>query len=494
MRDYSFGNFLHELRERRGLSQYQLGMLVGVSNKAVSKWENGSAKPQSRILYKLSDVLGVTVDELLACKYRSTQNRNEKGVFAMKNKLWKDAHQTLRNRYGDDLPVEVLNRYLSEFAELGQTDTIVYFDLLRQINDMANKISEHIRVKGVTAASFVAYVLGATEINPLKPHYFCPDCHKIEFDDTALCGWDLPVKRCSCGREYLRDGHNLPFESLRFSINKNVHFDLSVSHGLYKAVKELIRTYFCENTVVTLMRKDRPNLETIVIINDDVSDLTNGQELHFEEYYDRLRQYSTITLMINEDLDSFRLLEQETKSTFENVNFASSCVLEAFQNGNTDGIPEFRSGFFKDIVNEVSPENFNDLIQISGLSHGTGVWVDNAQALIKSGKSVSEVISYRDDVFNYIQSKMEKQGISNTGYAYKIMEDVRRGVYAKGGVSVEMNHQFSSLGIEDWFIRSIEKIQYLFPRAHGVMYVKDASILMWYKLNFPETFNKIFKH
>ena len=106
MRDYSFGNFLHELRERRGLSQYQLGMLVGVSDKAVSKWENGSAKPQIKTLYKLSEVLGITVDELLACKYHSVKNGNEKGVFAMKNKLWKDAHQKLRTHYGNPLPVE----------------------------------------------------------------------------------------------------------------------------------------------------------------------------------------------------------------------------------------------------------------------------------------------------------------------------------------------------------------------------------------------------
>ena len=59
-------------------------MLVGVSDKAVSKWENGSAKPQIKTLYKLSEVLGITVDELLACKYHSVKNRNEKGVFAMK--------------------------------------------------------------------------------------------------------------------------------------------------------------------------------------------------------------------------------------------------------------------------------------------------------------------------------------------------------------------------------------------------------------------------
>ena len=68
MRDYSFGNFLHQLRTRSGLTQFQLGALVGVSDKAVSKWENGSAKPQSGILSKLGEVLGVSVDELLSCK------------------------------------------------------------------------------------------------------------------------------------------------------------------------------------------------------------------------------------------------------------------------------------------------------------------------------------------------------------------------------------------------------------------------------------------
>ena len=71
MRDYSFGNFLHELRVRRGLTQFQLGMLIGVSDKAVSKWENGSAKPQSGVLSRLGQVLGVSVDELLSCKYHT---------------------------------------------------------------------------------------------------------------------------------------------------------------------------------------------------------------------------------------------------------------------------------------------------------------------------------------------------------------------------------------------------------------------------------------
>lgn len=492
MRDYSFGNFLHELRERRGLSQYQLGMLVGVSDKAVSKWENGSAKPQIKTLYKLSEVLGITVDELLACKYHSVKNRNEKGVFAMKNKLWKDAHQKLRTHYGNQLPVEILNRYLSEFAEFQETDIIVYFDFLSKMKSIANDMGEHIRAKGGIGASFIAYVLAATEINPLKPHYFCPHCLKIEFDETVFCGWDLPKRFCTCGSELQRDGHNLPFETLRVLVCKNMHFDISVSERLYKKVRDMFAKYFEGNDVVTLVRKDHPNIKTLVVINEKTSNIANGDELAFEEYYDSLRQYPSFTLMINKELDAFRLLEQETKTSFKDIDFACEDILESFKRINTDGIPDFSSEFSKELINEIPVKTFNDLIQISGLSHGTDVWLDEVKELVKNGLSVSNIIAYRDDVFNYLQNKLKTTGISNTGYAYKIMEDTRRGIYARGGVSDEMKQQFVSLEIEDWFLNSIEKIRYLFPKSHGALFVKYALILMWYKLNHKDIFEKYF--
>lgn len=83
MRDYSFGNNLRELRERIGRSQYQLGNLVGVTDKAVSKWENGTAYPSASNITKLCDVLGVTTDELLHCEYEATISSNGKGIFAI---------------------------------------------------------------------------------------------------------------------------------------------------------------------------------------------------------------------------------------------------------------------------------------------------------------------------------------------------------------------------------------------------------------------------
>ena len=134
MRDYSFGNFLHELRVRRGLTQFQLGMLIGVSDKAVSKWENGSAKPQSGVLSRLGQVLGVSVDELLSCKYHTPIQGGIKGVFAMKNQIWSKALTNLREKYGEIPPVLIWSRYLTEQAELQNGDMIVYWELIARLS------------------------------------------------------------------------------------------------------------------------------------------------------------------------------------------------------------------------------------------------------------------------------------------------------------------------------------------------------------------------
>jgi DNA polymerase-3 subunit alpha (Gram-positive type) len=101
------------------------------------------------------------------------------------------------------------------------------------------------------------------------------------------------------------------------------------------------------------------------------------------------------------------------------------------------------------------------------------------------------VIAYRDDVFQQIVKHMLQKGMVNVGYAYKIMEDTRRGIYAKGGIPNEVKKHLLDIETEDWLIDSIEKIQYLFPKAHGVTYVKLAATLMWYKIHYPKEFSEI---
>ena len=470
MRDYSFGNFLHELRSRRGLTQYQLGALVGVSDKAVSKWENGFSKPQRNILYKLSEVLGISVDELLTCKYHSTDRKNAKGVFAMKKQLWNKAFAAMRERYGNSVPVEIVNRMLTEQTEMQNTNMIVYFNMLSVLAAEAQKQGEHIRVRGGTGASFVAYLLGATEINPLPPHHYCPDCRTIIFERGVKDGWDLLQRKCSCGQALRADGHHIPFETYRHVVHRNTSFDVSMSPRFWQASKSIIKDYFKDCDISTAEREEDRIITYTVASDTSVCAFTFLADTEFERY---------------------QALERATATAFERINFLQEEILQEFRLGHTDGIPEFCTDFYKNMIEEVSPRSYHDLIQIAGLSHGTGVWYDNARDLIRQGVPTGHVIAYRDDVFHHVEKYMLNKGIVNTGYAYQMMEDTRRGVFANGGIPEETQKQLKDIGIEDWFIDSIGKIRYLFPKAHGVTYVKLAATLMWYKIHYPKEFYEI---
>ena len=116
MKDYSFGNYICALRTGLGLSQFQLGTLVGVSDKAVSKWENGDSKPRLATCNRLAEVLGVSVNELLSCKqYVTITARKE--INKLNRKLWKQAYERL-NTYGETPPIECWSRLAAEKAAL----------------------------------------------------------------------------------------------------------------------------------------------------------------------------------------------------------------------------------------------------------------------------------------------------------------------------------------------------------------------------------------
>ncbi len=470
MRDYSFGNFLHELRTRRGLTQYQLGALVGVSDKAVSKWENGFSKPQIRILYKISEILGISIDELLTCKYHSYEKKDIKGVFAMKKQLWEKAFDAMCKRYGTYAPIEITNRFLSEQAEMQNTDMIVYFDMLSQLSANARKQGELIRVKGGTGASFIAYLLGATEIDPLKPHYYCPECHTVIFDNSVEDGWDLPHMICLCGTAMQGDGHNIPFEAYRHVVHRNTSFDVSVSPEFIHFAKSFVQEYF-KDCNVTFEEREPNNVITFTVTSE--------------------KSQCSVTLYADKEFLLYKELERLTATSFERIIFACSEVLNEFQKYNTSGITGFKSDFMKNILRSIKPQSYYELIQMLGLSHGTGNLLDNEKAIIPSGLSIYNLIAYRDDVFNFIQEKMIAKGFTDTGFAYKVMEDTRKGLYVKGGIPDDIRYNLKAVGVDEGFVNSIGSIRYLFPKAHGVTYVKLALTLMWYKIHYPKEFNKI---
>ena len=148
------------------------------------------------------------------------------------------------------------------------------------------------------------------------------------------------------------------------------------------------------------------------------------------------------------------------------------------------GIPEFGTGFTRQMLVDTQPDGFDILVRLSGFSHGTDVWLGNAQDLITSGTAtVKETIGCRDDIMLYLIGKgMEPK------LAFKTMEAVRKGKVKKGGFPGGAEERMRELGVPDWYIESCRKIAYLFPKAHAVAYVMMAFRIAWFKVHYPQAF------
>lgn len=174
--------------------------------------------------------------------------------------------------------------------------------------------------------------------------------------------------------------------------------------------------------------------------------------------------------------------DKETMSIFSSTDALGVTPEQIKSEVGTFGVPEFGTKFVRGMLVDTKPTTFAELISISGLSHGTDVWLNNAQELINQGiVTLSQAIGCRDDIMVYLM----KMGLE-PNHAFKIMETVRKGKALKDPAKwAEYVQMMKEHDVPDWYIKSCEKIKYMFPKAHAAAYVTNAFRIAWFKVHKP---------
>ena len=417
--------------------------------------------------------------------------------------------------------------------------------------------------RGSVGSSFVATMMGITEVNPLSAHYRCETCKLSIFEDeegnslgaTYSSGFDLPDKDCpNCHTKMVKDGQDMPFATfLGFNADKVPDIDLNFSDlnqasahaytkvlfgedNVYRAgtigtvadktAYGFVKGYFEDKGLGEVRSAEIERLALgctgvkrttgqhpggIVVVPDymEVSDFTPFQfpaddetaewrTTHFD-YHSIDQCLLKLDILGHSDPTQLRLIGMQSGTDVLNVPLDDKDTMSIFTSTKalgvtnekimcptgTLGIPEFGTPFTIKLVEDTKPTTFGELIKISGLSHGTDVWLGNAQELIQNNiVPFKDTIGCRDDIMVYLMYN----GVKPIK-AFKIMEFVRKGKASKDPETwKEHVKTMTDANIPDWFINSCQKIKYMFPKAHATAYVISAFRIAWYKVHMPVYF------
>ena len=249
-------------------------------------------------------------------------------------------------------------------------------------------------------------------------------------------------------------------------IGQDINSFTPVQHPANDTETDIITTHFDYHSI------DHNLLKLDILGHDDPTMIK-----YLEELVEQLTGEKFVATEIKLDDQGVMKLFDDTSSLGITPDDIGGCPVGCL------GIPEFGTDFVIQMVVDTKPKTLSDLIRISGLSHGTDVWLNNAQTLIQQGKAtISTAICTRDDIMTFlINSGMESER------SFKIMEDVRKGKVAKGKSKdwPEWKQDMIDHGIPDWYVWSCEQIKYMFPKAHAAAYVMMAYRIAYCKVYYP---------